>query len=152
MARGLLRSRPMPVNGVERGWRGRPRKRILIAEDDLEMRRVVVDALTEDGHEVHSVGDGAALLIELARSDRFHYQSVDLVIADVRMPICTGLQALETLRGVGAPFPILLMTAFGDEEMHEQARRMGATLIDKPFSIDKLRRTIAGILGTRRTG
>jgi DNA-binding response OmpR family regulator len=124
----------------------------LVAEDDLEMRRVIVDALTEDGHEVYSVGDGAALLIELARSDRFHYQSVDLVIADVRMPICTGLQALETLRSVGAPFPILLMTAFGDEEMHEQARRLGAPLIDKPFSIGQLRRTIAGVLGARRTG
>lgn len=123
----------------------------MVAEDDVEMRRILVDALTEDGHEVCSVGDGAALLIELARSDRFHYQSVDLVIADVRMPICTGLQALETLRGVGAPFPFLLMTAFGDEATHEQARRLGATILDKPFSIDRLRRTIAAVLRPRRT-
>ncbi len=142
----------MPAKGVERAWRGRAKKRILVAEDDLEMRRLVVDALVEDGHDVLAVGDGAALLVELARSDRFHYRSVDLVIADVRMPICSGLEALETLRGVGAPFPFLLMTAFGDDELHEKARRLGATLIAKPFSMARLRKTIADALATRRTG
>lgn len=125
------------------------KRRILVAEDDPEMRRVILDALTEDGHDVYTVGDGAGLLIELARSDRFHYQTVDLVIADVRMPLCTGLQALETIRGVRARVPFLLMTAFGDEEVHARAKKLGATLLDKPFSIDKLRRVIATLMEQR---
>ena len=125
------------------------KRRILVAEDDPEMRRVILDALQEDGHDVHTVGDGAGLLIELARSDRFHYQTVDLVIADVRMPLCSGLQALETIRGVRARVPFLLMTAFGDDAVHARAAKLGARLLDKPFSIEKLRREIAALLGQR---
>lgn len=122
------------------------RKRILVAEDDREMRRVVVDALRGEGHEVYDVGDGGALLIELARNDRFHWQTVDLVVSDVRMPLCSGLQALETLRAANARTPFLLLTAFGDADMHARADQLGAALLDKPFSVTRLRTTVAGIL------
>lgn len=125
------------------------KRRILVAEDDPEMCRVIVDALTEGGYDVHTVGDGAALLIELARSDRFHYQTVDLVIADIRMPFCSGLQALETIRGVRARVPFLLMTAFGDDDVHRKAKKLGATLLDKPFSIQKLRRAVGSLIDER---
>ena len=125
------------------------KRRILVAEDDAEMRRVILDALTGEGYDVYTVGDGAGLLIELARSDRFHYQTVDLVIADVRMPLCTGLQALETIRGVRARVPFLLMTAFGDDDVHARAKKLGATLLDKPFSIDKLKRMVSTLVEQR---
>lgn len=51
--------------------------RVLVAEDDPEMRRVLVETLRVEGYEVYDVGDGAALLIELARNHRFHYDTVD---------------------------------------------------------------------------
>lgn len=122
--------------------------RILVAEDDDEMRRVLVDALRGDGCEVYEVSDGGALLIELARNHRFHYDTVDLVVSDVRMPLCSGLQALETLRGTNARTRFLLLTAFGDEGMHARAAALGAMLLDKPFSTRKLRHTVADLLAS----
>src|SRR5437868_3105817 len=100
---------------------GRAAGRVLIADDDKEMRRVLADTFRREGYEVHEVSDGAALLIELARNHRFHYDTVDVVVADVRMPLCSGLQALETIRSVRPQLPFVLLTAFGDHEMHARA-------------------------------
>ena len=122
--------------------------RILVAEDDDEMRRVLVDTLRAEGYEVYEVSDGGALLVELARNHRFHYNAVDLVVSDVRMPLCSGLQALETLRGTSARTRFLLLTAFGDEDMHARATALGAMLLDKPFSTRKLRSTVADLLAS----
>jgi CheY-like chemotaxis protein len=63
----------------------------------------------------------------------------DLVISDVRMPGLTGIEILEGMyKHKGFP-PVVLITAFGDEETHEQAHRLGAVaMFDKPFDIDEL--------------
>jgi CheY-like chemotaxis protein len=116
--------------------------RVLVAEDDGEMRRIIVETLRRAGHDVHDVGDGAALLIELARNSRFHYDSVDVVVADVRMPLCSGLQALETIRRARSRLPFVLLTAFPDSELREHAERLGATVLDKPISMARLRDSI----------
>ncbi len=134
------------LNELRRGLR----RRVIVAEDDAEMRRVVVDMLRAEGHEVHEVADGGQLLLELARSSRFNYDAVDLVISDVRMPVCSGIQALETIRGIRPRLPFLLLTAFGDELAHERALHLGATLLDKPVSVYSLREAVTAILDARR--
>lgn len=125
-------------------------KRVLVAEDDREMRRVLVETLQTDGYDVHEVGDGAALLIELARNHRFNYDVVDVVVADVRMPICSGVQALETIRSVRAHLPFVLLTAFGDREVHARAEALGAEILDKPISLNRLRAAVARAIENRR--
>jgi len=102
------------------------------------MRRLLVDALTSDGHEAHAVGDGGALLHELARSSRFHWDSVDLVIADIQMPLCDGLRAAETIRAVRPRVPFLLITAFPDETTQRRAQTLGVVLLEKPLSVARL--------------
>jgi CheY-like chemotaxis protein len=126
------------------GLASKPRRsgRVLVAEDDREMRRIIVETLRRDGHDVHDVEDGAALLIELARNSRFHYHAVDVVVADVRMPLCSGLQALETIRTVRSQLPFVLLTAFADQELRAHAGRLGAVLLDKPISMEQLRITV----------
>jgi DNA-binding response OmpR family regulator len=109
---------------------------ILLAEDDLELRRLLTQRLKNLGLDVVAVRDGR----ELARQLRG--ASPDdpprLVISDIRMPGRTGLEVLDSLRASGGVVPFILITAFGDPQTHAEARRLGATIFDKPFDLDDL--------------
>jgi DNA-binding response OmpR family regulator len=122
--------------------------RVVVAEDDDEMRRLVVEALRKDGYDVVAVSDGGRLLVTLARefSDDGGAGLADLVVSDLRMPICSGMQILEQVRAARWRIPVILMTAFGDATTREQARTLGALLFDKPFDVDDLRTAVASLL------
>jgi len=122
--------------------------RILVAEDDADMRRLVVDALHKDGYDVISVSDGGRLLVTLAHEfvDKDGTELTDLLVSDVRMPTCTGMQILEQIRTAHWRIPVILMTAFGDAATREHARALGALLFDKPFDLDDLRTAVASLL------
>ncbi len=128
-----------------------PRPRVLVAEDDAEMRRLVVEALLRDGYEVVEARDGGRLLVELAHELAGPAQpdAVDLLVTDVRMPICSGLQILEQLRAAHWLTPVILMTAFGDVATRNHGLALGAVVFDKPFDMDDLRTAAALML--RRT-
>jgi two-component system cell cycle response regulator CpdR len=115
--------------------------RVLVAEDDPEMRRLVVEALRKDGHQVTEATDGGRLLVHIAEAfDRDPALSlVDVIVSDVRMPVCNGLELLERLADARWRVPVILMTAFGDEDVRKRAERIGAVLFDKPLSLDALR-------------
>jgi DNA-binding response OmpR family regulator len=124
---------------------------ILVAEDDDEMRSLVANALREDGYDVTEAGDGGRMLVRLARA----YGGAtpyDLLVSDVRMPVCSGLQILESLRLARWRTPFILMTAFGDEQTRARAETLGATVFMKPFEMDDLRATVLRLLGIRRDG
>jgi CheY-like chemotaxis protein len=122
--------------------------RILVAEDDAAMRRVILETLQKDGYDVTEVADGGRLLVTIAGEiiHRDGAELVDLLVSDVRMPICTGLQMLEQLRAAHCRMPIILMTAFGDDKMRRQAHTLGAVLLDKPFQLAELRAAVARLL------
>jgi DNA-binding response OmpR family regulator len=122
------------------------RPRILLAEDDDDMRSLVAAALREDGHDVVEVGDGGRLLVCLARAYGAETVGYDLLVSDVRMPVCTGLQILESLRLARWPTPVILMTAFGDEQTRAQAEGLGAVMFMKPFDMDDLRTAVLNLL------
>jgi DNA-binding response OmpR family regulator len=125
--------------------------RVLVAEDDLAMRRIVVETLKKDGYDLSEAADGGRLLVTLAREfvHRDGAELVDLLISDIRMPICTGLQIVEQLRAANCRMPIILMTAFGDEGTRRRARTLGAALLDKPFPMTDLRAAVARLLRRR---
>jgi CheY-like chemotaxis protein len=118
-----------------------PIPRILIAEDDFEMRRLLSSSLHKDGYEVVEAANGAEMLAELSAGLTYAAPfGFDLIISDIRMPGATGLEALAGLRTCLAPPPVILITAFGDEATHAEAERLGAiALFDKPFEIDQIR-------------
>jgi two-component system cell cycle response regulator CpdR len=118
--------------------------RVLVAEDDPEMRRLVVEALRKDGHEVMEATDGGRMLVRLAEAfDRDPaLLSVDVIVSDMRMPVCNGLDLLERLAEARWRIPCILMTAFGDDETRKRVDRIGAVLLDKPLSLDVLRATV----------
>ena len=114
--------------------------RILLAEDDAEMRGLLTLALSQDGHRVTECANGIQLLDQLSGLlTHRRLAPYDLIISDIRMP---GLTALEILRGLqgntGLP-PTILITAFGDDATHAEAKRSGAVVtLDKPFEMDDL--------------
>jgi CheY-like chemotaxis protein len=119
--------------------------RVLVAEDDREMRRLVVEALRKDGHEVTEATDGGRLLVRLA--EVFDHDSslagVDLIVSDIRMPVCNGLDLVERMFEARWRVPCILMTAFGDDEIRRRAEAVGALLLDKPLSLEELRAAVA---------
>jgi DNA-binding response OmpR family regulator len=121
--------------------------RILLAEDDREMRRLLATSLREEGFDVIAASDGNRLLEQIGS----HILSpgrdpVDLVISDVRMPGRSGLEVLAGLRGADWATPFIIITAFGDEETHAEARRLGAVAVfDKPFDLDDFKTAVINL-------
>jgi CheY-like chemotaxis protein len=116
--------------------------RVLIAEDDRDMLELLGSVLRGDGYEVIEIQHGAALLDLLGSflSTSNEARPADLIISDVRMPLLTGLELLAGLRESSWTTPIILITAFGDPDLHEKAQRLGAAaVLDKPFDLDVLR-------------
>jgi DNA-binding response OmpR family regulator len=118
-----------------------PAPRILLVEDDAEMRRLVARALAKDGFEVQCYADGrsvvAAVDEELAQDGEVR---AVLLVADVRMPGLGGLELAAWVRSRGITMPIIVMTGFGDDEVRMRARALDAVSFDKPFPFDELRR------------
>jgi two-component system response regulator AtoC len=117
-------------------------RRVLIAEDDSEMRRLLGATLRADGHEVIEAADGVELLARFEAALAAG-EPVDLIISDIRMPKLTGLQALRRLRAARHHVPMILISAFSDHATHIEAWLQGAMIVfDKPFDLDELRRLI----------
>lgn|SRR5690554_1227778 len=109
--------------------------RILVAEDDDNVRSFVVRALQMSGHEVTEASDGGLALEEAIAADG----AFDLLLSDIKMPVMDGIGLALT---VGAQYPdltIVLMTGFADQR--ERAHGLDALIYDvisKPFSLAQL--------------
>ncbi|MFO7813167.1 MAG: response regulator [Pelovirga sp.] len=115
--------------------------RVLIAEDDRELRELLALVLENAGYQVSQCCNGEQLFARLTDQPSF-----DLVISDIRMPGLSGLEVLaRRSRNMQLP-PFICMTAFGDEQTHRQARHLGAAaVIDKPFDLDEMMTLIAHV-------
>lgn len=116
-----------------------PYPKILLAEDDSDLRELLAFSLFRAGFSVTTCSNGLELLERLEPTPTPGEESYDLVLTDLRMPALTGLEVLETLHDLPRRPLIICMTAFGDSATHAQARKLGASFtIDKPFDIDRL--------------
>jgi CheY-like chemotaxis protein len=125
---------------VARAVRTDPRPRVLIAEDDDEMRRFLAKVLDAAGYAAVECRSGIDLFARLeAFVGRRAVLDFDVIISDIIMPGPTGLEILEALHDhTGFP-PMILITAFGDKGTHARAKKAGAAaVLDKPFGIDEL--------------
>jgi CheY-like chemotaxis protein len=119
------------------------RARILLAEDDLEMSDLLNETLLGEGYAVTRASNGLELLEQITRlrmePQHGRFFDVDLIISDIRMPWVSGLEMLKELRTNDRTTPVILITAFGDEQVHMQALRQGAcAVLDKPFDLEQL--------------
>jgi CheY-like chemotaxis protein len=112
---------------------------VLVAEDDDDLRALVVHMLEACGCSTCEVRDGGELVDLLDRARDEPHLRPDVLITDVRMPKLSGLGALLALRKANWNLPVVVMTAVQDETIDTVAMRLGAVgVLHKPFDMDDL--------------
>ena len=112
-------------------------KRVLIADDEKNMRWVLSEALTAEGYEVIQAADGKEALTAVAE------QHPDLMVLDHKMPSPDGMEVLRKIRAKGETFPIIMLTAHGNVATAVEAMKAGATeYLTKPFDLGELKLSI----------
>lgn len=120
------------------------KKKVLTVDDSRTMREMVAFTLKGAGYEVVEAGDGQQALSVLAAN------KVDLIIADLNMPIMDGLTLIRRVRSSPAhrTLPILMLTTESDERKKAEGRSAGATgWIVKPFNPEKLISVVQKVCG-----
>jgi CheY-like chemotaxis protein len=127
-----------------------PALRILLIEDDAQVRGVLSSVLVRSGHSVTSAANGAVGL----RLWREH--GADLVLTDIQMPETDGIEVILQLRTYAPELPVIAMSGgdrSGDLDLLGDARLLGAVaLLKKPFSADALARAIAAAVRNSNAG
>ena len=116
----------------------------MIIEDDEAMRSLLEDFFEEEGFETDSASNGADALRILSKDP------LDLIVTDIRMPGLTGLDILPGLRRLKPETPIIVMTAFGSEDVRRRSLERGATTyLEKPIHLSQLRTLIHEMISAK---
>ena len=112
-------------------------KRVLIVDDEKNMRWVLGQALSAEGFDVSEAVDGATALAAVAE------QEPDVMVLDHRMPEPDGMEVLRRVRAKGLSFPIIMLTAHGNVATAVEAMKAGASeYLTKPFDLEELKLAI----------
>ena len=121
------------------------KKKILVAEDDSNIRSGLLDALEAEGHEAEGFPDGTSAIAAFRR-DKW-----DLLLLDVMMPGKSGYEVAREVRATGSEVPILMLTAKSEEIDKVLGFEMGTDdYVTKPFSVRELLARVKALL--RRSG
>jgi len=128
------------------------RARLLVADDDADMRRLVATLLRQDGYDVVEARDGIESLDRLEPALLTNAARFDAIVSDVQMPGLSGIELLASLRSTPVSIPVVLMTAFGDDDVHRAAETLGAAaILDKPLQPSALRAALAAAIPRHRS-
>ena len=123
------------------------KKRILVIEDDEEMRSLLKDFIEEEGFQADTIDNGSEAFRILAK------ESFDLIVTDIRMPGLSGLDVLPGIKKLQPEAPVLVITAFGSGEVCRKALERGATAyLEKPIHLINLRALIHEMLASKGEG
>jgi len=115
--------------------------RILVADDEPNLRRVLSAILTRQGYDVVQAQDGAEAV---SKAD----DDIAVVITDLRMPEMDGMQVLRHVSEKHPTIPVIMITAFGSVDNAVEAVKSGAfDYIEKPFEQDQIRQIVAKAVG-----
>ena len=112
--------------------------RVLVAEDDPELRDLVAARLRREGCEVIAVGSGGEALDIITACAELPQLGLELAILDVRMPGMSGLEVVHSLRTGEVAMPILLVTAFPDPDLLAECGQLGVPVLKKPFALHRI--------------
>jgi two-component system, OmpR family, response regulator TctD len=119
---------------------------LLLVEDDRLLAETLVDSLTLSGHRVEHLADGGAARDRLAEPGHGHV----LVLLDLNLPGCGGLEVLQALRTHDRDTPVLILTARGAVEDRVHGLDLGADdYLAKPFALDELEARVRALLRRR---
>ena len=127
----------MSTGSLEPASQAASQGRILVVDDDGEMRALLAEVLREAGYDVKEAANGAEALI------RLRAESFAAIVLDKNMPGLSGLDLLPGLRVICPETPVILITAFGDVATYMEAMEKGAfEYVFKPFRMEELLRIL----------
>jgi two-component system response regulator (stage 0 sporulation protein F) len=110
--------------------------KILVVDDDPIIRKLLLEVLTNDGHQVTVAKNGLEGL-NLARRQPFQ-----LVFMDVHMPIMNGLEALISIRNLYPEMAVAMMDSYPDQLVRQAESKGALTCMHKPFDLNEIRKVI----------
>ena len=135
---------PVMEEAREEESRDAPVASILVLEDEDDIRNMLVDALSDAGHTVESASDG---LTGLAR---FQGGSFDVVLTDLSLPECSGLDVARSVKRMRPETPVVLITGWGHLLDPERLRESGVDLmLVKPFRLERVLSVLGDALRLR---
>ncbi|HWO22035.1 MAG TPA: response regulator [Kofleriaceae bacterium] len=115
---------------------------VIVADDNPYMRWLVRATFRGRFEDIVEAGDGRELFWHLLRASRTRAESEVIVIADIRMPVCSGLDVLASFDELGYHPRTVVMTSYPDEQARASVAHVGGLLLPKPFSTEELRRVV----------
>jgi DNA-binding NtrC family response regulator len=122
-------------------------RRVLIVDDESDLRAIFGDLLTEMGILYDEAGDGVEALY------RIKVQDYDAILSDIKMPNMNGIDLMANLKKLSCETPLVVLTGCSELEMVREAMRLGAVdFLDKPCSAEELKSVLfrAIEIGVRR--
>jgi nitrogen regulation protein NR(I) len=120
-------------------------KRVLVADDELNMRRVLEAILRREGYDVITAANGVEALGGMEKSKG----GVHTVITDLKMPGLDGMGLLKKLSADYPDVPVVMITAHGSVESAVEAVKLGAfDYLEKPFEQEQIRQVVAKAINT----
>jgi DNA-binding NtrC family response regulator len=136
---------PVGEPSVVMGVAHMPHERILIVEDEPDLRQVFVEILASDDYDISIAGDGEMAMQMLSEN------TYDLSLIDLYLPKADGFQVLAHLQHVSSSTSAIVMTGHGSIESAVEAMKRGAAdFITKPVAFDQLRIVVKKALDVRR--
>jgi DNA-binding response OmpR family regulator len=137
-----------PTRGLELGL-----PRLLLVEDDDDLRAALTHILAQDGYEVVAVDTGGSALAELdlTRSPQGSVPEFDVVVSDIQLPGISGVYLASSIATAHRGAKTILMTSFPSSEVMDEAARLGVPVITKPFRPDIFRRIVLATLESTGT-
>ena len=117
------------------------KKRILLVEDELDMRELIKNALCSDAQVIESNNGAEAIMI-------FAENHFDLVMTDYKMPFMTGSELAERIKKMAPSQPILMITGRCADACSDNPVD---TIVRKPFALETLRSAVNKLLSVPRT-
>ncbi len=115
--------------------------RILIAEDDIGLRKGLEEMMKEENYEVVAVDDGKKVLDEIKNKD------FDVLLTDLVMPELGGMELLTEVKRIRPEMKVIIITAFATIDSAVEAIKKGASdYIEKPFKINEVQNTVRKVL------
>jgi two-component system, NtrC family, response regulator AtoC len=122
--------------------------RVLVVDDEPNLRKVLGALLQQAGNEVVTEPDGESGLARVKSSPRGTF---DVVISDLRMPGMDGMQLLKALVAEDPGLPVIILTAHGTVDTAVEAVKSGAfDFLEKPFDRDQIDKILSKAVATRR--
>lgn len=122
--------------------------RVLVVDDDIEVRELLDSALVRDGHVVV-----AASSAEAAQEIIFDEHGADVIVLDLSLPDSNGIELCRELRSAGCTTPILMLTAHSEVSRRVESLNAGVDdFLGKPFAVAELCARVRALFRRKATG